>query len=120
MKKDCLFINAFTKDFLLEVYYRAENDSPDYSVEYSEEVEMTTSELAEQFVTSETEDRENAIKVFVDKSARDFLIAIHEHFEENDDMLFVSLELTEAMEQFLYSLGKYLVRGDYNEPFAVD
>lgn len=120
MKKNYLFINGSTKEFILEVYHRAENDSPDYSVEYSEEVEMTTAELADQLVTGENEDREKAIKVFVDKSARDFLIAIHEHFEENDDMLFVSLELTEVMEQFLYSLGKYLVRGDYNEPFAVD
>ena len=120
MKKNCLFINGSTKEFLLEVYYRAENDSPDYSVEYGEEVEMITYEFAEQLVTGEIEDREKAIKVFVDNSARDFLIAIHEHFEENDDMLFVSLELTEAMEQFLYSLGKYLVQGDYNEPFAVD
>ena len=119
MKQHCLLIDGMTKEFLLEVYYRVENDSPDYSEEYSEEVEMTASELAEQFVTGRTEDNENVIKVHIDKSTQDFLVEVHEHFEKCDGMLFASLDMTEAMESFLYSLGKYLVQGDFNEPFAV-
>ena len=120
MKQDCLFIDGMTKEFILEVYYRVENDSPDYSVEYNEELEMTASELAEQVVTGQVEDGENVIKVHIDKSAQDFLAEIHEHFEDCGGMLFASLEMTEAMESFLYSLGKYLVQGDSNEPFTVD
>lgn len=47
---------------------------------------------------------------------------IYETYEDEDDdgELFNSYELTETMEHFLYSLGKYLVRGDFNEPFAID
>lgn len=51
MINNYLFIDGLTKDFILEVYYRVVNDSPDCSEEYSEEVEMTVSELAEQVVT---------------------------------------------------------------------
>lgn len=119
MTKDFLIIDGITKEFLLEVYYRVENDSSDYSEEYSEEVEMTASELAEQLVTGQTEDGENSIKIYVNKTAQDFLVEVHEHFEDCAGMLFVSLEMSEAMESFLYSLGKYLVQGDFNEPFAV-
>lgn len=119
MIKDFVIINGITKEFLLEVYYRVENDSPDYSLEYSEEVEMTVSELAEQVVTGQAEDGENMIKVYIDKSAQDFLIEVNEHFEDHDGMLFASFDMTEAMESFLYSLGKYLVQDDFNEPFSI-
>ena len=119
MKQNCLFIDGLTKEFLLEVYYRVENDSPDYSEEFSEEVEMTASELAEQVATGQAEDGENVIKVHIDKSAHDFLVEVKEHFDDYDGMLFASLDMTEAMESFLYSLGKYLVQGDFNKPFSV-
>ena len=119
MINNYLFIDGLTKDFILEVYYRVVNDSPDCSEEYSEEVEMTVSELAEQVVTGQVEDGENVIKVHIAKSAQDFLAEVHEHFEKCDGMLFASLDMTEAMESFLYSLGKYLVQGDFNKLFSV-
>ena len=119
MTKGFVIIDGMTKEFLLEVYYRIENDSPDYSVEYSEEVEMTASEIAEQLVTDRTEGTEKVIIVIIDKSTQDFLVKVHEHYEEYDGMLFASLDMTEAMESFLYSLGKYLIQGDYNEPFSL-
>jgi hypothetical protein len=120
MKQDCLFIGGLTKEFLLEVYYRVENDSPDNSVEYSESIEMTTFELAEQVVTGQAESDEDAITIPIDKSIQDLLEEIYETYEDNDGELFYSYELTETMEQFLYNLGRYLIRGDYNELFAID
>lgn len=120
MKQDCLFIGGLTKEFLLEVYYRVENDSPDNSVEYSESIEMTMYELAEQVVTGQEESDEDVITILIDKSVQDLLEEIYETYEDNDGGLFYSYELTETMEHFLYSLGKYLIRGDYHKPFVVD
>jgi hypothetical protein len=118
MKQDCLFIGGLTKEFLLEVYYRVENDSPDNSVEYSESIEMTTFELAEQVVTGQEESDEDAIRIPIGKSVQDLLEEIYETYEDYDGELFYSYELTDTMEQFLYNLGRYLIRGDYNEPFC--
>ena len=118
MKQDFLLIDGFTKDFLCEVYYRAERHQPDNSVEYSESIEMTACELAEQVVTGLAESDEAAIRIPIDESVQDFLKEIYETYEDNDGELFNSYELTEAMEQYLYSLGKYLVRGDFDEPFC--
>lgn len=117
MKQDCLFIGGLTKEFLLEVYYRVENDSPDNSVEYSESIEMTTFELAEQVVTGQAESDEDVITIPIDKSVQDLLEEIYETYEDNDGGLFYSYELTETMEQFLYKLGSYVIEDDITIPF---
>ena len=118
MKQDYLSIDGPTKEFLREVYFRTERHQPDNSVEYSECIEMTACELAEQVVTGHAVSDEDTIRIPNDESVRDILEEIYETYEENDGYLFPSYELSEAMEQFLYSLGKYLVRGDYNESFC--
>lgn len=115
-----LYLDRWTKELLREVYYRTEHNQPDYSVEFAESIEITTCELAEKLVTDYTESGEDVTKISIDKSAQDFLIEVHKHHENSDGMLFGSLEMSEAMESFLYLLGKYLVKGDYNEPFAID
>lgn len=120
MKQACLLIDDLTKDFLREVYFRTERHQPDNSVEYSESIEMTTFELAEQAVTGQAEPDEADIRIPIDESVQDFLKEIYETYEDNNGELFNSYELTETMEQFLYSLGKYLVHGCFNESFTVD
>ena len=117
MKNNYLFINRWTKEFLREVYYRVENDSPDNSVEYSESIEMTTFELAEQVVTGQEESDEDAIRIPIGKSVQDLLEEIYETYEDNDGGLFYSYELTETMEQFLYKLGSYVIEDDITIPF---
>ena len=118
MKQVFLLIDDLMNDFLREVYYRAECNQPDNSVEYSESIEMTVYELAKQGVTSLAESDEADIRIPIDESVQDFLKEIYETYEDNNGELFNSYELTETMEQFLYSLGKYLVRGDNNKPFC--
>ena len=118
MKQYFLLIDGLTNDFLREVYFRTERHQPDNSVEYSESIEMTAYELAEQVVTGHAEPGEDAIRIPIDESVYKFLEEIYDTYEDNDCGLFNSFELTESMEQFLYSLGKYLVHGDFNEPFC--
>ena len=120
MKQDCLLIDGLMNDFLREVYYRTERHQPDNSVEYSESIEMTVYGLAEQVVTGHAESDEDTIRILIDESVKDILKEIYETYEENDGYLFHSYELSETLEQFLYSLGKYLVQGCFNKPFAVD
>ena len=118
MKQDFLLIDGYTNDFVREVFNRTERHQPDDSVEFSECIEMTAFELAEQLVTGQVESDEDAIRIPIDESIKNILKEIYETYEDNDGELFNSYELTETMEQFLYSLGKYLVRGDNNKPFC--
>lgn len=120
MKNVCLFIDRLTKEFLCEVYYRTERHQPDTSVEFSESIEMTAYELAEQVVTGQVDSDEDIIPIPIDESVQNILEEIYETYEDNDGELFNSYELSETLEHFLYSLGKYLIRGDFNEPFAVN
>lgn len=120
MKQDFLLIDGLTKEFLREVYYRTERHQPDNSVEYRESIEMTACELAEQVVTGHAESDEDAIRIPIDESIHDILEEIYDTYEGNDGYLFHSYELSEALEQFLYSLGKYLVHGCFNESFSVE
>ena len=119
MKNNCLIIDRWTKEFLREVYFRTECHQPDNSVEYSESIEMTVYKLAGQVVTGQAESDKDTIRVPIDKSVQDIFEEIYETYEDYDGGLFYSYELTETMEQFLYSLGKYLIRGDYHKPFVV-
>ena len=117
MKNNCLFINRWTKEFLREVYYRTERNQPDTSVEYSESIEMTMYELAEQVVTGQEESDEDVITILIDKSVQNLLEEIYETYEDNDGGLFYSYDLTETMEQFLYKLGSYVIEDDITIPF---
>ena len=119
MKNNCLFIDRWTKEFLREVYFRTECHQPDNSVEYSESIEMTAYELAEQVVTGRAEPDEDAIRIPIDKSVQDILEEIYETYEDNDGELFYSLEFSETMEQFLYQLGRYMIEGDFTVPFGL-
>ena len=118
MKQDFLLIDGFTNDFAREVYFRTEGHQPDNSVEYSESIEMTAYELAEQVVTGQVESEEDAIRIPIDEPVQDILNDIYKNYEDNDGRLFISYEFSETLEQFLYSLGDYFVRGDYNKPFC--
>jgi hypothetical protein len=118
MKQDFLLIDGYTNDFVREVFNRTERHQPDDSVEFSECIEMTAFELAEQLVTGQVESDEDAIRIPIDESVKDILKDIYETFEENDGRLFISYEFSEMLEEFLYSLGEYLVRADFNKPFC--
>lgn len=116
MKMTVLKIDRWTKEFIREVYERNESNNPDNSVEYSESLEMTAFELAEQFVTGHFENGEDLTTIQIGKSVQDILDDIFNHFEECDGMLFASLDFSEDVEQFLYSLGRYLSKGNFLEP----
>ena len=73
MKQEFLLIDDLTKEFLREVYFRTEHHQPDNSVEYSESIEMTACELAEQVVTGLAESDEAATRIPIDESVQDFL-----------------------------------------------
>ena len=118
MKQDFLLIDGFTNDFAREVYFRTEGHQPDNSVEYNESIEMTAFELAKQLVTVQTESDNDAIRIPIDESVQDILNDIYKNYEDNDGRLFISYEFSETLEQFLYLLGEYLVRGDYNKPLG--
>lgn len=118
MKQDFLLIDGFTNDFAREVYFRTEGHQPDNSVEYSECMEMTAFELAEQLVTGQVKSDKEVIRIPIDETVQDYLKEIYETFEENDGRLFISYEFSEMLEQFLCSLGEYLVRADFNKPFC--
>ena len=118
MKQDFLLIDGFTNDFAREVYFRTEGHQPDNSVEYSESIEMTAYELAKQVITGLAESDNDAIRIPIDESVKDILKDIYETFEENDGRLFISYEFSEMLEEFLCSLGEYLVRADFNKPFC--
>lgn len=117
--KNYLIIDRLTKEFLCEVYYRTERHQPDDSVEYSESIEMTAYELAEQFVTGHAESDEDAIRIPIDESVHDILEEIYDTYEGNDGYLFHSYELSETLEQFLYNLGRYIKEGDFTKPFSL-
>ena len=117
MKIKFLIIDRWTKDFVREVYERNESDQSDYSVEYAESVEMAVYELAEQFITGHCENSGDLTAIPIGKSIQEMLTGIYNHFEECDGMLFTSLEFSEDVEQFLYSLGSYLSKGNFSEPF---
>ena len=119
MKNNCLFIDRWTKEFLREVYFRTERHQPDNSVEYSESIEMTVYGLAEQVVTGQAESDEDAIRIPIDKSVQELLEEIYDTYEENDGYLFHSYELSETLEQFMYNLGRYMIEGDFTEPFGL-
>ena len=118
MKQDFLLIDGYTNDFVREVFNRTERHQPDNSVEFSECIEMTAFELAEQLVTGQVGSDEDAIRIPINESVKDILKDIYETFEENDGRLFISYEFAEMLEEFLYSLGEYLVRADFNNPFC--
>ena len=116
MKTYNLYIDPFIEGFICEVYDRNQNDNPDYSIEYSEQIEMTSSELADQIMTKNIE-TQDTIKIPIDKNTRHFLIKVYKHFQWTNG-LFGSFEMTEEMEEFLYWLGEYLTKGDFSEPFS--
>ncbi len=117
MKRKKLFLDELTKEFIFEIYDRTENDQPDESLEYSESVEMTAYELAEQLVEGNVEEGHELTTISIGRSAQDFLKKVYKNSLENDGRLFQSLELSMDMEAFLYGLGKYLKTGNLKEPF---
>ena len=119
MIKDCLLVDKMTKEFLCEVYYRTEHNQPDNSLEYSESIEMTTFELAEQVVTGLAESDEDVITIPIGKSVQDVMEEIYETYEDYNGGLFYSYELTEIMEHFLYQLGRYVIEGDFTKAFSL-
>ncbi len=119
MKKNYLLVNNYVVELAREVYWREEHHQPDYSLEYSESIEMTVSELAEQLVTNHANASVDVVRIPIDRSVIDFLTEVYQSSVENDDQLFVSFELSEGQEQFLYELGQYLEKGDYKSPFSI-
>jgi hypothetical protein len=118
MKQDFLLIDGYTNDFVREVFNKTERHQPDDSVEFSECIEMTAFELAEQLVTGQVKSDKEVIRIPIDETVQDYLKEIYETFEKNDGRLFISYEFSEMLEEFLCSLGEYLVRADFNKPFC--
>jgi hypothetical protein len=117
-KECCIWIDKYSAEFLREVVWRTDKNKPDNSLEYAEEVEMTVSELAELLATDQAEVNKDAIIIYLDKSACDFLERVRVHYQVHNNALFQSFELSEDMEKFLYSLGVYIKNRDFRNPFS--
>ena len=82
-----------------------------------EAIEMTVCELACQYMTGQANCDEKSTKIYISESVQEFLEMAYEYFEEEGDLMFLSLEMSEMMEEFLYHFGKYLTEGDFSKPF---
>jgi len=119
MKHDLILIDEYTKEFVDEVFVRNEQDDPDLSLEFDESVEMTTFEIANQFVNGKSPIGKEIIKIPIDKSVKDYLKDVYENGIDDDFSLFADYDSSREKEEFLYSLGKYMAAGNFKKPFSL-
>ena len=63
---------------------------------------MTLCELVCQYMTDQADVDDDSTKIYISESVQEFLEMAYEYFEEEGDLMLLSLEMSEMMEEFLY------------------